>query len=257
MSTSTNARDLTAGYISDIHSYLTRINEEESESIGRAAQLMADQVERDQLIHIYGPGGHANMVSQEAFFRAGGLMHISAILDEGTILSNGALRSIAMERTPGYGSVVINYHNLGEDDVLILANSYGINSAVIDAALTARERGVTLIGISSRSHAEESPDDHPARHPSKANLHDLVDTHIDSKVPVGDALVTVPDAPEPLGALSTFVNSFIVHALTVHTVNELVDRGVEPEVWRSANAPGGDEANARFINRFRQRVPSL
>ncbi len=34
-------------------------------------------------------------------------MHVDAILDEGTLLSSGALRSMAIERLPGYGRVVI------------------------------------------------------------------------------------------------------------------------------------------------------
>ena len=34
-------------------------------------------------------------------------------------------------------------------------------------------------------------------------------------------------------------------------------RGIEPPVWRSGNAPGGDEANARFLGRFRHRVRAL
>ena len=85
-----------------------------------AARRMAEQIASDRLIHIYGPGGHSNLASQELFFRAGGLMHINAILDEGTLLSNGALRSMAIERTPGYGKVVINNQGLGEGDLLIL-----------------------------------------------------------------------------------------------------------------------------------------
>ena len=95
---------------------------------------------------------------------------MNAILDEGTLLSNGALRSMAIERTPGYGRIVIENQCLEEGDLLILVNAYGINSALIDAALTAREKGVTLIGISSRDHAENTKLDHPARHPTKQNL---------------------------------------------------------------------------------------
>ncbi len=64
-------------------------------------------------------------------------MHVSAILDEGTLLSNGALRSMAIERTPGYGKIVIANQRLGAGDVLILVNAYGINSALIDAAMEA------------------------------------------------------------------------------------------------------------------------
>jgi uncharacterized phosphosugar-binding protein len=184
-------------------------------------------------------------------------MHVSAILDEGTLLSNGALRSMAIERTPGYGRVVIADRDLGPDDLLILVNAYGINAALIDAAIEAKRRGAFVIGVSSRGHADRTAPDHPARHPTKQNLHDLVDIAIDTKVPVGDALVRIPGMGEPVAAVSTFANAFALNCLVIRTIAKLADRGIEPPVWRSGNAPGGDEANGRFIGRFRGRVRSL
>lgn len=246
-----------ADYFDGVTTLMRRILDEESAAIGRAAERVAQQVAADRLVHIYGPGGHSNLAAQEIFFRSGGLMHISAILDEGTLLSNGALRSTAMERTPGYGRVVIRDQRLGADNLLILVNAFGINSALIDAALEARERGVFLIGVSSREHAEGAPPDHPARHPSKANLHDLVDVAIDSKVPTGDALVEIPGVDSRVGAVSTFANAFVLNCLVIETVARLRQSGVEPPIWRSNNAPGGDAANARFIARFQDRVRKL
>jgi uncharacterized phosphosugar-binding protein len=184
-------------------------------------------------------------------------MHISAILDEGTLLSNGALRSMAIERTPGYGRVVIADAGLKAGDLLILVNAYGINAALIDAALEAKDRGVTLIGVSSRKHADATAPEHPARHPTKANLHDLVDIAIDSKVPIGDAMIGIEGVAEPLAAVSTFANAYALNALVLRTVQLLAEAGVEPPVWRSGNAPGGDEANGRFVADFRSRVPKL
>ena len=253
----TDPRALTAGYLGAATAIMQRIQDEESEALAQGAALMADQIAADRLVHIYGPGGHSNLASQELFFRAGGLMHIAAILDEGTLLSNGALRSMAIERTPGYGCVVIADRNLSGDDLLILVNAYGINAALIDAALEARSRGVTLIGVSSRAHATGTGQDHPARHPTKSNLHDLVDVAIDSKVPVGDAVVRVAGLDQEIAAISTFANAFALNALVIHTVAALADRGISPPVWRSGNAPGGDVANARFIGRFRHRVRAL
>jgi uncharacterized phosphosugar-binding protein len=184
-------------------------------------------------------------------------MHIAAILDEGTLLSNGALRSMAIERTPGYGKVVIADRGLSEGDVLILVNAYGINAALIDAAIEARARGCFLIGVSSREHASNTAAEHPARHPTKQNLHDLVDIAIDTKVPIGDALVRLPGMGEPIGASSTFANAIALNCLVLRTVAKLLSRGIEPPVWRSGNAPGGDEANARFLGAFRGRVRAL
>ncbi|MBM9595446.1 sugar isomerase domain-containing protein [Roseitranquillus sediminis] len=252
-----DGEDLSAEYFDQVTALMRRIRDEEAEPLARAASRLADQIAADRLIHVYGPGGHSNLAAQEIFFRAGGLMHVSAILDEGTLLSNGALRSMQVERLPGYGRIVIADQGLGEGDVLLLVNAYGINAALIDAAMTARERGVFLIGVSSRSHAESTSPDHPARHPSKANLHDLVDIAIDCKVPVGDALVEIDGVGERIGAVSTFANAFALNNLVIRTVAELKTRGIESPVWRSGNAPGGDEANARFLDRFQGRVPRL
>src|SRR5690625_5300371 len=167
------------GYLTKISTLLDSIRAAEGRAIARAADLLADQVMRDRLVYGYGPGGHSNLASQEIFFRAGGLMHISAILDEGTLLSNGALRSMAVERTPGYGRIAIENYDLSSEDLLILINAYGINAAVIDAAATARKRKVKTIGISSFAHAELTDASHPARHPSGENLHNIVDLAID------------------------------------------------------------------------------
>jgi uncharacterized phosphosugar-binding protein len=253
----TDAAELGAGYLARITALLERIHAEEQASISKVASVLADQVAADRLIHIYGPGGHSNLASQEVFFRAGGLMHISAILDEGTMLAGGALRSMAMERTPGYGRIVIDNAGLGPGDVLILVNAYGINTALIDAALTANALGAGTIGISSREHAEKTTPDHPARHPSGSNLHDVVDLHIDTKVPVGDAVVELPGVTEKVGAVSTFANAYTLNWLVQCTISELRERNIEPPIWRSGNAPGGDEANRKFLDRFRGRVHSL
>lgn len=253
----TDAAELGADYLARITSLLERIHTEEEASISKAASILAEQIAADRLVHIYGPGGHSNLASQEVFFRAGGLMHISAILDEGTMLAGGALRSMAMERTPGYGRIVIDNAGLVAGDLLILVNAYGINTALIDAALTASALDVRTIGISSREHAEKTTADHPARHPSGSNLHDVVDLHIDTKVPIGDAVMELPGVSEKVGAVSTFANAYTLNWLVQCTIRELRERNIEPPVWRSGNAPGGDEANRKFLDRFKGRVHSL
>lgn len=254
---SISADDQCADYLDGVVALMRQIQSEEKHSLDAAAKLMANQIASDRLIHVFGPGGHSNLATQEVFFRAGGLMHMNAILDEGTLLSNGALRSMAIERTPGYGRVVIENQQLSSDDLLILVNAYGINSALIDAAVIAREKGVTLIGISSHEHANNTALDHPARHPSKQNLHDLVDVAIDTKVPVGDAIVSIPGVSQNTSAVSTFTNAIALNSLVIRTIVHLRELGVEPPIWRSANAPGGDEANSQFLERFRGRVKAL
>jgi uncharacterized phosphosugar-binding protein len=62
---------------------------------------------------------------------------------------------------------------------------------------------------------------------------------------------------ENIAAVSTFANAFTLNCLVIRTVARLAERGIEPPVWRSGNAPGGDEANARFIENFQGRVKAL
>ena len=45
----------------------------ETEAIDKAAQLVADAIKRDELVHVIGPGGHSNMAVEEVLWRAGGL----------------------------------------------------------------------------------------------------------------------------------------------------------------------------------------
>ncbi|EFH80436.1 sugar isomerase domain-containing protein [Ktedonobacter racemifer] len=244
-------------YLQLIVEHLQLLHESNRESIQQAARMVADQVKADKLVYAYGPGGHSNLGSQELFFRAGGLMHVSAILDEGTLLSGGALRSMAIERTPGYGKIVIDDYGLGEGDLLILINAYGINAALIDAALEARHRGVKIIGVTSVRHAQATPADHPARHPSKKNLYELVDVVLDSKIEVGDAVIKIEGISQPVAPMSTFATAYLLNSLVAEAVQLLAQEGVDPPIWRSGNAPDGDEINARFIEHFKGRIKKL
>ncbi|NDL58237.1 sugar isomerase domain-containing protein [Phytoactinopolyspora mesophila] len=241
-------------YLGEISAILTTIRDEEAAAIEAAADTIARHIADDRLVYIYGPGGHSNLAAQEVFFRAGGLAHMSAILDDGTLLSSGAMRSMAMERTPGYGTVVLADNDIGAGDLLVLVNAYGINAALIDAALYAKRVGAVVIGVSSKVHAQSTAPDHPARHPSRQDLHDLVDVHIDTKVPVGDAVLRLDGVDEPVAAISTFVNAYALNCLTASATAALVRRGIDPPIWRSGNAPGGDDQHTGIVERFRSRV---
>lgn len=244
-------------YYQEVIGIIGEIHKTEKEHILKAAGMAAEQVKKDRLIYVFGPGGHSNLAAMEVFFRAGGLMHVSAMLNQETMLNNGALKSMQVERLPGYGRIIVEDYGIGEGDLLILCNAYGINSAVIDAALTAREHGARIIGVSSHQHAENCPKDHPARHPSKQNLHEIVDCSVDCKIKVGDATISLPGFEQKIGALSTYANAYALNCIVVEAINMLVNEGINPPVWRSGNCPGGDEWNNQFMGRFRDQVRCL
>ncbi len=247
----------TAEYLDIIKSYLDKIMQDEMTNILKASEVLATNIKQDKPIFVYGPGGHSNLGTQEVFFRAGGLMHINPILDDGTLLSSGALRSMAIERLPGYGRIVMEKSGIAKDDVLLLINAYGINSTVIDAALYAKENGITLVAVTSIEHAKNTSKDHPARHPTKKNLYELADITLDCKIQPGDAVISIENVEQKVAAMSTFANSFILNSLILETINILAKDGVVPPIWRSGNVAGGDEWNNQFIKKFINRIPKL
>lgn len=244
-------------YYEQLQQLQQRILIEERSSIRRAAGLVANTLKQDRLLHVFGTGGHSAMGAEEVFFRAGGLVPVNAILDEGVLLAHGALRSTAVERTPGYAHAILDYHGLTEGDVLVIVNAYGINACTIDAALEGRRRGCTTIGVTSVQLQRELPPDHPSRHPDKKNLCDLVDVVIDCKVPMGDALLAIPGITQKVGASSTFANAFAMNLLMIEAIAILAEEGINPPIWQSANSPGGDEANRQHIARYKHRIKKL
>ncbi len=231
----------------------------ERPAIVEAAQPIARAIADDRLVHVIGPGGHSNMAAEEVLWRAGGLAPINAILDAGTNLIHGAKRSNVIERTPGYARSVLDAYRLGRTpgEVIIIVNAYGINAMCIDTVLIAKERGMTTIGITSRDFADRLPADHPSRHPSGKNLYQEADHFLNCHLPYGDAVVEIEGCPQKTGPTSTLCNVFTINLLMNETVKQLVDLGVVPPLWMSANVPGGDEANRSSEERFIPRIRHL
>ena len=60
------------GYFEALLDNFKKVNETQGENIQKAASLMADAIEKDRLISVYGGGGHTTLPVGEMFFRAGG-----------------------------------------------------------------------------------------------------------------------------------------------------------------------------------------
>ena len=236
---------------------LLRIRDEEGDAISRAGTAVADRIAEDRLIYVIGPGGHSQIGAEEVFSRAGGLACIWSFIDDGFYLGHGAARSMAIERTPGYARAILDQADMGAGDVLVIVNAYGINSATIDSAQYARERGILSIAVTSVANQRGLAQGHPSRHPSGLDLCDLADIVVDTKMPLGDAVMAVDGVKEKVGPVSTMVNAYALNSIMLQAIADLARRGIEPPVWRSSNSPGGDEANLEVTARYRNRVPNL
>jgi len=244
-------------YLENVTSKLKRAEETQAEAIRKAGVMIADNYAADRLLHVYGGGGHTVMMVCEMFFRAGGFANVNPIFGHDISPLCQALKYLAIERSVGYGSCLIQYYDLQKDDLLIIFHNIGVNPTTIDAAEEAKKRGAKIIAVSSHLWREQLPKEHHIRHPNGKHLFEYADLCIDDENPYGDADFKVEGFDAAFAPTSTIVDAYIAHRMVIEAVAEMVKRGLQPPVFRSANLPDGDKKNAELIKRYRSRVKDL
>ena len=249
--------DLGQAYLKNVQSKLEAVEASQGSNLRKAGAMIADAFGQDRLVHVYGGGGHTCMMVFEMFFRAGGLANINPIIGHDISPVCQALKYLEVERTTGYGACLIRYYEVGKGDLLILWHNIGYNPTTIDAAEEAKKRGATIIAVSSSDWRAKLPRNHHIRHPNKKHVFEYADLCIDDENPFGDAAFMIDGYDVPVAPTSTQVDAFLAHRMVIEATAELVRRGLEPPIFRSANLPGGDEYNAKLLKKYKPRVKDL
>ena len=237
-----------AQYNEAVSVMLQNIMRYQMENMTKAAELVADAVAKGKIFHVFGSGGHSNMVAIEMCHRAGNLIPCNSILDPGLGCEHGATRWC--EKIEGYAQNVLRYYRVKEGDVLLQFNAYGINTCSIDTVLECHRLGVTVIAVTSPSLSRSIPSDFSGRHPSRQNLCDLADIVIDSYTPYGEAVVELEGYPFKVSPTSSIANIFIMDSINAKACEILAWRGIKPPVWISGNVPGGTESNQAGMDKY-------
>jgi uncharacterized phosphosugar-binding protein len=238
-------------YYQNITGILDTINTEEIVNIQSAGKVIAEVFKNDQLLHVFGCG-HSHMLEEELFYRAGGMALINPIFETSAMLHEGAVKSSQIERMSGYAHLVLDRYNISPGDAILIASTSGINSFPIEMAQNAKEKGATVIGITSFNYL-----DSPSRQAEGLHLKDVCDYVIDNHVPIGDACVEVRSDGTKSGPLSSIATLFIANSLMLAASDHLIEWDIEPKIFRSGNCPGGDQYNARLIAHLKERIKHL
>ena len=230
---------------------LDEVFEKEAGRIQQAGALLADVLEGDGFLYVFGCG-HSHMLAEELFYRAGGLAAVYPIFETAAMLHEGAAKSSRIERMSGYAPYVMERYPICEGDCFLVASTSGINPFPIEMAEAAREKGAKVIGISSMEYLQK-----PSRCKDGKHLPAVCDICIDNHVPVGDATVEVRSDGTKAGPVSTIATIAIAHSITLTACELLRERGGEPCVFRSGNCPGTDEYNAGILEKYMPRIRHL
>ncbi len=237
-------------YLAAVAAGLERLRETQAAALQQAADMLTEAVVAGHKLFSFG-ASHSFMLTEELVYRTGGLMLINPIFPHGMNLGVRPLTLTSqIERIPEYGKVLLENSPAAAGDVLLLASTSGRNAVVLDMALAARERGLQTIGITALEYSHSVT----SRHPSGKRLFELVDLVIDTCAPCGDAAVEFEGFAQRSGPLSTVLGCSVVNAIVCQVIQNLLDRGLTPPVFISANLEGGDEHNARLLAENRERI---
>ena len=224
----------------------------ERNALERTAGLAADAVAGGGLIYLTGTG-HAHLMAEEVFYRAGGLAAVYPILVPPLMLHEGAVRSTRLERRPGLAREVMAELEMGPGDLLIVASNSGRNAFPVDAALLGSERGTPVVALTSLPHGQRVT----SRHPSGRRLIDVADVILDTGAPYGDAVVALGEGRPAVAPVSTVLGAFLLNAVMARCTQLLFERGVEPDVFASANLEDGESLSNERMAYWRDRVRLL
>ncbi len=238
-------------YFEKVMELLALVDKAEAENVDKISGLMCQAILDKKAIYVYG-AGHAGIITEEMFYRAGGLMTVNPIFGTETLLFNSPISHTSrMERINGYGKVVAQKVDFTEGDILIVHSVSGRNPAGIDVALTAKEKGVITIALTSIAYSKSET----SRHDSGKRLFEVCDYVLDNHGDPGDALCEVEGLSQRMAPSSTVVGAALVNSLVVETVKKLRAAGVEyPPVFYSANQDGGDERNRKLYEEYKDGI---
>lgn len=238
-------------YIGAIQSLQSRVVAAQREELMAIASRMAECVERDERILLFGTG-HSHMLAEEGHYRAGGLANVVPMLQSALMLHESSLLSGRLERTAGMARPVFERYQPQAGEMLFIFSNSGVNIAPVEMALLANEHGLISVAVCSLAYARVAPLSSAGR-----RLFEVTDYVIDNGGEQGDGLITLGGAPWRVGPSSTVINALLWNALVTETVLKLQARGAALPVFGSSNLPGGAEHNAALLQKWRGRNPHL
>ncbi|MCF3174380.1 MULTISPECIES: SIS domain-containing protein [Streptomyces] len=251
MAESDRSDRLAGNYFDAAIDLLRQVRDAEGDRITAAGELIADAVAAGGRIFSFG-AGHSSLPAQDTVYRAGGLAVMNLLSVPGVVGVDvrPATLGSALERVDGLAAAVLDTSPLEAGDVLVIISLSGRNPLPVEMAVNARALGIKVIGVTSVAYAEATR----SRHASGGFLKDHCDLVLDSRIPVGDAELTLPGIDAPFAPASTVVTSAIMQAMVATAAGTLAERGIDPPLLRSGNVDGGHDWNARVMGAYADRI---
>jgi uncharacterized phosphosugar-binding protein len=240
---------------------LQAVRDTQLPQIARAAEICANSIARGGLVFLFG-AGHSRMMCEEMTPRQGcfagffALVELALSTHASIVGTNGLRSALYLEKYEGYAEEILKSFRFGPHDAFIVISTSGIRPVIVEMALGAKRRGMPVIGMVSRRHAEQSP----AAHSSGKKLIDVADVVLDNQCPPGDCVLELDGLEWRTGPVSTVTGAMIVNMVRCETAERLLAMRHKPVMLPSHQFVGDTSAEQqleRFYEAYRRSLAHL
>ncbi|TDU72782.1 putative phosphosugar-binding protein [Prosthecobacter fusiformis] len=216
-------------------------------AIRETADLFAKTILAGQMVHVFG-SGHSRILVEEMWPRYGSfpgfnpIVELSLTFHNLVVGANGQRQAMFLENVSGLAARILRNFDLKAGDSALVVSSSGCNVVPVEMAEEFQRRGVKVVALISKDHAEAST----TRHPGGKKLQDFADIVLDTGAPIGDAMVKIEGLETPVAPGSTVGGCLLVNAVKAEVAQRLTQAGQPPKVLTAGVLVGPEKATALF-----------
>lgn len=227
-------------YFDKAREFTDKLEKHQAQNITKAAMLVSEAIRSGGILQAFG-SGHSYAAAIEITGRAGGFIPAKTIVDPA-----GGM----YETVEGVGALLTKRIDIQPEDVVVLISNSGRNPLIIELAEWVKANGNKLIVVTALDISKSST----SRHSSGKLLYEYADVVLDNMSEFGDAALTVEGFEEKVCGTSSFSAVLLLQQMIYEAVEDMVKKGFEPPVYRSANIDGGIEYNDKIVAKYKDRI---
>lgn len=249
--------NIIATYLDKCHELIKAVEAQE-EIIKQAATWFSKSILAGRMVHVFG-SGHSRIMVEEMWPRYGSfpgfnpIVELSLTFHNMVVGANGQRQAMFLENASGLAERILRNFDVSTLDTAFIISSSGCNIVPIEMAELFQQKGVKVVALISKEHAEGSK----SKRKDGKKLNDFADLALDTGAPLGDAMVKIPGLDTPVAPGSTVGGAIIVNAIKAEVALHLTQAGHPPKVLSSGAIVGEEKAVQLFESAYDEHARRL